>query len=366
MSEQHTERLEILDLMRLVAALSVVVYHFTSQPLYLGPAEADRFTLLQQFTKFGFLGVELFFLISGFVIFWSASGRTLAAYAASRLSRLLPTLWAAVLLTSLLLVLTGQSAGIVEPKVLAANLALVAGPLNLPYVDGVYWTLQYEVKFYALAWLVIWASRRVRLENLLALWLLGLASVYAAFAPKGVASLTLFPYGSYFVGGSLFFVIWREGMSRLRLVLLTGSLILSLLCLRSETAHFTAGDVSTPTLLIAATIVIAQYLFFGAVALRMFKLPASEWWIGLGSLTYPLYLIHNVIRRTLTVYCVPLLGDVMAVVFGIAVSLALAAILARTTETQGCRWLRRLLLNVFNSLKTERLPQPEPSPQTPP
>jgi peptidoglycan/LPS O-acetylase OafA/YrhL len=361
MKEQNkTERLEILDLMRFVAAMSVMIYHFTFHPAYLGHNTVDEFAPLQSFSKYGYLGVELFFLISGFVIFWSASGRALSAYAASRISRLIPSLWAAVALTSVVLVLSGRGAGIVESKVLAANLALVAGPLGLPYVDGVYWTLQYEVKFYVLAWLVMWAGKRVRLEFWLGLWLLGLALSHAALAPKLLKGMVLFPYGSYFVAGSLFYLIWLDGVTRLRVGLLTAALVLSLLCLRSEAPGFMNNDGSVCALLIACTVVFFQFLLFFAIALRAITLPLSTWWLWLGSLTYPLYLLHAQIGRILASLSAPLVGDTMAMLLAMAVSFGLAVVFARTTETHGCSWLRRALLNGFSSLKWRTGPTGSP------
>jgi peptidoglycan/LPS O-acetylase OafA/YrhL len=348
---KSTDRLDILDLMRFVAALSVMLYHFTFHPAYLGRDTVGRFAVLQSFSKYGYLGVELFFLISGFVIFWSASGRSVAAYAASRVSRLLPSLWAAVALTSVVLAMTGRGAGIVEPKVLAANLALVAGPLGLPYVDTVYWTLLYEVKFYVLAGLLVWAGRRVRLELWLGLWLLGLALAHAGVGPKFLKGLVLFPYGAYFVAGSLFYLVWRDGIQRLRVGLLGAALVLSLFCVRSEGPGFMNNDGSAGALLIAYAIVVFEFLFFGAIALRLIRLPASPWWLWLGSLTYPLYLLHSVIGRTVASGSAPAVGDVSAVLIATATSLALAAVFSRTTETHGCRWLRRTLLNGLSSLK---------------
>ena len=70
------ERLQILDLLRFLAAMSVVFYHMTYRPAFLGGDPSSHFPVVQAISRFGFLGVELFFLISGFVILWSASGRT--------------------------------------------------------------------------------------------------------------------------------------------------------------------------------------------------------------------------------------------------------------------------------------------------
>jgi len=84
-------RLAALDGLRLVAALAVAGYHYTVAwridgthlPQYFLPHAVHV-------TVYGFLGVELFFLISGFVICMSAWGRPLGAYFTSRVSRLYP------------------------------------------------------------------------------------------------------------------------------------------------------------------------------------------------------------------------------------------------------------------------------------
>ncbi|WP_053728808.1 acyltransferase family protein [Streptomyces sp. WM6378] len=94
-------RLAALDGLRLVAALMVVCYHYLALSRPWGHNPATIFPTLHRFAEFGWLGVEVFFLVSGFVICMSVWGRSLGDFAVSRVSRLFPAYWVAVPLTAL-------------------------------------------------------------------------------------------------------------------------------------------------------------------------------------------------------------------------------------------------------------------------
>src|ERR1700683_4879328 len=94
------ERLPQLDLLRFGAALSVALYHVCKWPAG-GHA-------LQSVTQFGFLGVDVFFMISGYVILMTAEFRTPVEFAKSRIARLYPTFWISVAVTSVALSVTGE------------------------------------------------------------------------------------------------------------------------------------------------------------------------------------------------------------------------------------------------------------------
>ena len=341
----HRDRLQALDILRFIAAMCVMVYHMTYRPLFLGDGALALFPAVQAVSKFGYLGVELFFLISGFVILWSASGRSAASYVASRVSRLVPSLWVCIALTSAVLIAFGKAAGIVQPKVILANMTLVAGYVGLPYVDGVYWTLQAEIKFYVLVFILIVLRQMRRIEDWLVVWLVALAIAYASFAPGWLKSLVIFPYGSYFIGGSLFFLIWREGVTTRRLVCLGASLVLSLMCVRHEAAGFMNNDTSPIALNTASAIVVCLYGLVFAVSLRRVVLPESDLWFQLGALTYPLYLLHNQIGKLFAGMFAREWGIPVALVVGFTLPLILAFILARSVERKGCPWLRSALLS---------------------
>ncbi len=138
--EKFTPRYQELDALRGVAALSTVFFHFT-----LDRPEA----------KFGFelgaTGVDLFFIISGFVIFMSLNKvSSTLEFLVNRFTRLYPTYWTCVTFTFLLQVLVAWKTGDAHPTALdyMGNMTMFQYYLRIPDLDGPYWTMAVELIFY--------------------------------------------------------------------------------------------------------------------------------------------------------------------------------------------------------------------------
>lgn len=116
----------------------VVLFHFTIRYDELfGHSSAPAAAL-----PWGYLGVNLFFMISGFVIFMTLEKtRHSLDFVVSRFSRLYPAYWAAVILTFLLTHYIGLPGKLVGIETALLNLSMVHSFFNVPNVDGVYWTL---------------------------------------------------------------------------------------------------------------------------------------------------------------------------------------------------------------------------------
>lgn len=114
-----------IDLLRFVAAISVVWVHYTfmnvSRPDY-NPLAFPEFVPV---SKYGYLGVELFFIISGYVVLLSAQGKTVRQFFVSRVTRLYPAYWFACTLTFLVKIIWG--AGTNTSLSMSDNLG--AGPM---------------------------------------------------------------------------------------------------------------------------------------------------------------------------------------------------------------------------------------------
>jgi len=141
----------VLDGLRLCAALGVVAYHFTGfEPgvrKAWGVPATQAFPGLTQVTSYGWLGVELFFLISGFVICMSCWDRDAGAFFRSRVIRLFPAYWAAVAVTFTVVALFSDFDRVSMPDALL-NLTMLNRPLGVKSIDSVYWTLWVEACFY--------------------------------------------------------------------------------------------------------------------------------------------------------------------------------------------------------------------------
>jgi peptidoglycan/LPS O-acetylase OafA/YrhL len=91
--------------------------------------------MLAPVAQYGFLGVPVFFAISGFVIAYSAEGRTPVGFAIARFSRIYPTFVLCMTLTFAVTVVFGAGHFEVTPAQWLANLFIAAPLVGQPYVD---------------------------------------------------------------------------------------------------------------------------------------------------------------------------------------------------------------------------------------
>jgi peptidoglycan/LPS O-acetylase OafA/YrhL len=148
-------RVPALDLLRLVAVLGVVLFHYG----FRGPTGLEQTYValpeLAAFARYGFLGVPVFFVISGFVIAYSAEGRTATEFAIARFVRIYPTFVLCMTVTFLAVPLLGGSRFQASLGQWTANLVIAAPGSR--YVDSAYWSLVLEAVFYA------WVALFIRL-----------------------------------------------------------------------------------------------------------------------------------------------------------------------------------------------------------
>ncbi|MFB7799088.1 acyltransferase family protein [Isoptericola sp. NPDC056134] len=327
-------RLRGLDGLRFLAALLVLGYHYTGIGMpHWGAAPADVFPGLNQVTRYGFLGVQLFFMISGFVILMTAYGRPVTTFAASRVARLFPAYWAAVVLTVMLHLVwhDGRDASAVDSLL---NLTMIQNAWDATDVQGPFWTLWFEMLFYLIvgAFILVGITRR-RVIALAVLW--PLVAQLARANDADLLSTVLIPsYAPYFAVGMLLFLVYRDGGD---LAVWLAIALTSVLCVRQ--AYHYAGRASElvgapVSAVVCAAAVIAMVGLIWALSAG--PLRHVDWRVlsTLGALTYPLYLVHGQFGFAV----IDVLHDDASrwVVLGIAtaLSLALAAVLHHLVENR--------------------------------
>ena len=324
------DRIPELDLLRLSAAVGVVLFHATHWP--------TQPNLLTEIFAYGSMGVPLFFMISGFVILMTAQNRTGIEFINSRIARLYPSFWIAVLLSSLALTLLAHK----PPSfaTIAANLTMQPHLFGHPYIDMVYWTLVVEMKFYALTWLVIVTRQMKRVEPLLALWLVITAVAIWIKIPRWLDMFVMPMYASLFAGGCYLYLIRSRGVSVNRLIMFAASIPLSMYW-TLQYQHKYTHSTSLATQLTICAIILGFSIVLLSVALRWWSMPRTKVWLWLGCLTYPLYLTHAVaghwVWRSLG-------GEEWArmwLVLGMV--LLLSAVMAAIVERRACRAFHGLL-----------------------
>ncbi len=289
-------RVEALDLLRLFAVAVVMLFHFG----FHGPTgPAETYVALPQFAgfaRYGYLGVQLFFAISGFVIAYSAVGRTASQFAIARFSRLYPAFLFCMTLSFLVTLLFGAAYFEATPRQWLANLWIAAPALHQPYVDSVYWTLLLELTFYA--WIGALIAVGLFPRHTIAVvagWLLVSVLNEAWIGSYVLRKILLTDQSGFFTCGVLLFEMGR-GRRGAGIQLLFG--LAAAVAVAQAVKNVEGWRIITGELFDALTVATLSVLIIAlvAVAVRLEQLPLPErLTAALGGMTYPAYLLHQMI-----------------------------------------------------------------------
>lgn len=323
-------RLAGLDALRGIAAMAVVLYHYTAWYAEEMGGHAPPGSSL--FVTFGHFGVELFFIISGFVIFLTLSRtNSVAGFARSRFTRLYPAFVTAILVT-----LAVDASGVSAWRVLA-NLTMAPELIGARPIDGSYWSLQYELVFYVLAAFCVLVMRWRAPEIPCAVWLAVALAVRLSgwdLEFRTLERLSLAWFAHLFVIGIMLFRLHAGQATRLSWVVLAVALEMAFLG-----PHWAFQPISP----IAYGLMIAGFaaLVWFAVTPHggMLAIPPLRF---LGRVSYPLYLVHQapgfILIARLEAMGVP---PDLAIGIAIAAAILLAWAITDLVEAQLGRWLRR-------------------------
>lgn len=165
-------RLAPLDGLRAIAIAWVAMYHYFNfwTPSGRGDALLPYGDLFYQvpMASTGWMGVSLFFMISGFVILMTLRRtETLLTFSVRRMARIFPTLMVCGLITWLVTLAVGPDALTRSvPEFLLSIISLppehvgaLLGQTDWAWLDGAYWSLWVELRFYALIGLIYFVFR---------------------------------------------------------------------------------------------------------------------------------------------------------------------------------------------------------------
>ncbi|HLN11086.1 MAG TPA: acyltransferase [Xanthobacteraceae bacterium] len=350
--------------LRGIAALWVVLYHYAQDFPSLHSEHASRLI------GGGYLAVDLFFLLSGFVmthVYWDSFARAVewksyAGFLQARVARLYP-LHLVILLLFVATALTANAAqfaarGTAEPIPLEGARSLAAFLANLVMLQGIHasvlswnypaWSISVEFMAYLLLPALLLLLYRVPMAAKAALTSVPVEALgWLAHVTRGDFNqwdgpLALLRCGPEFVLGIVLYRIWRTHAAR-RICRSDAVFALAfavvLLCLQ-----FRAPDMAVVALFPLLLLVAVSN---ESIAARVLNAPLLVW---LGEMSYALYLFHNLVQYAtkrmlggasigdsaqLTSCQSLLLCAVMA-----AVSLLLAALAHRRIEVPGRRYLR--------------------------
>lgn len=289
-----SKRYPEIDLLRGMACLMVVAFHYLYRGQQGGWLTDHPAVWVGDLARYGYLGVHLFFMISGFVIFMSAEGVSVREFFASRVSRLYPVLWVGVILTSLVTVISGTPHFQVGGLQALVNLTMVPHWMKVEYVDGAYWSLAVELQFYLLIGVMVWLKWLRHAERVMTVWLL--IATANVIRPVYFAEFWLdAQWASLFVAGMLFYRVSREGWTRVRSGLMLWCYALSVAYLWKAAGKEAAvlADSGFSGLGITLALLTSFYLVFYAVSQKIVSIGSNAVYVWMGVLTYPVYILHQ-------------------------------------------------------------------------
>jgi len=321
----------LLDPLRFATALGVAIFHqmFWSWawvsigvPGFERTVAADvLFPSAAPFTWFGWVGVEIFFVISGFVIANSASKSSPTEFLLGRALRLYPAVWVCATATLLVLVLfgSGSVSEFIVPYIHA--MTLVPKGVTGQWLDGVYWTLAAEAAFYGLVFCAM-LTKKITLRQL-AFGLTIYSAVFNAIALAVLSCTTpsdlpyliilmfrvpcaafLCTHGCFFALGIWLFISANRELTRLE----QAAVAVTVLSGVAEIYFFASFFLTCIPAIADQSALVPIMVWTAAVGLIAWcanrnrraagaasSAEAPAFLRTLGLITYPLYLTHNVI-----------------------------------------------------------------------
>lgn len=298
---RNPSRYALIDALRAIACLAVVLYHAKEGGHIAALQNVMPAALLNVFT-FGYAGVSVFFVISGFVIAHSmfhdpVGGAYAGRFMLRRSLRLDPPYWASI---ALAVAAAYVSAKIVPGKVFTApsfgnillHITYLVDLAGQPKINSVYWTLCLEMQFYLSFVLLMWVAtiwgRRIGIYNARK-WLLLLSALVAAlwitpWKPFDMPGLFLSHWHLFVMGALLRYALDDARSRHHRAWSVAGVLALAAACVIWQPTVSELLGVATGLLLLAGAWSASVLNWSGGRVLQ---------WLGLVS--YSLYLTHNTI-----------------------------------------------------------------------
>lgn len=290
--KKPSKRIVELDVLRALAAINLVLFHFTHvYSVKYGYSSDLGFEFV-----YGKYGVSTFFMLSGFVnALTILRKRQPKEFIASRVIRIIPSYYLTIGMNLVLLTMLPMSGfyPMYTGEQVAANLTIVPGLFGQECMEPVTWTLQIEVLFYGLILLMfVCGALRKPLQMMawyLVLCVVGIFSIEYLTSidanPRILAGLTfarkllILDYMPLFFIGMLAHQIWnKSGAIRWNLAGIVVSAIVF---------HVIDRHDYNP----AATVLMIGTLFLSAYG----KLPFLRLkpLVFISTISYSLYLLHN-------------------------------------------------------------------------
>jgi len=331
---EKLKRISFLDGLRGVAILMVILFHAYARWPDLVPY-GNRYGEIVLF-KYGWLGVYLFFMISGFVILMTLEKTTnFFQFIYHRWIRLFPAMFIVSILvfTTAHLLFPERPAGVPVIRDLLPGLTFIDDQIlskifHSPQgmLEGAFWSLYVEVKFYIIFGLIFFAFG----ENVA---IAGIIGLFLCFILTGHLGRLSAQYMGWFASGAIYYIYFKYGKKKWLWMALSMSLISALFLHRGILATLVA-------------VIMSLFFLFVMISQHLQSIISSRFLLFLGFISYPLYLIHENMMISLIIKFgrwMPWMPGFILPIVPIVIVISIGWILAKYAEPRFRGLLRGIL-----------------------
>jgi peptidoglycan/LPS O-acetylase OafA/YrhL len=326
------KRLLELDALRGFAAFGVCLFHFG-------------------LFKFGVAGVDLFFVISGFVIYMSIiNSDSIKDFIASRFIRLFPCYWLSISIAIIAMRLLTYHAIHYKWNFVLGNLLMLQPIFKTTDLVGAYWTLYVELTFYILMSSLWYFKQLKNIELIILAGLLfmiivnGTHLIFQGRSPQYERLFMIlrsllplfFSHFNTFSAGILFYIIYTKGNNTFR-----SSLLILSFCI-TAIAHNDSAMIKNYLNVYEHLIsLLVIYIIF--LLIIKDKLPYLEfkYLVVLGNISYVLYLIHQSLGTDIKTFLRAGLGLFLSNTIAISAVLTFSLLITYYFDIPLRRWLKK-------------------------
>lgn len=357
-----------IDAVRFLAAVLVMFFHYgfwvgfkTTTSAYMISEGLVSYPALFEWTKFGWIGVQIFFVISGFVIAYSAEKATGYKFLVARVVRLFPAAFVCATISLIAAMLVHYTS---YPELFILYVKSVTLWPQGPWIDDSYWTLAIELFFYAVVFMLI-SFNRFHLIAKVAI-AMGLVSMVFAFIgllgrspfaenfpellfriqDSRISDLLLLNHGMFFALGVFLWLQLLKKPEKHQLFWCGLFSVAGCIQIAATVASFDAKGADMPLFTPLAIWLLALAVIVFSVVFNPVFVKGPEW-VGktlrrMGLMTYPLYLLHQntglavigqVIKQGVNPYVALAIGIVFALAASWAISVYLEPRLQKAMKT---------------------------------
>ena len=276
-------RISEIDGLRGIAATLVMLFHYSF--VYNPDWEIGKIF------HYGYMGVPMFFIISGFVIYMSVeTKKTPLNFCINRFLRLYPVYWVCLIITIVSMFVMNIHLDLLTWKNIAINFTMFQRFIGFKDIDGAYWTLAIELLFYGFVVLILFFKKLEKIIELflgviIVLMLVNLILTLKFPEIKNIEQITRqFRYFHLFLAGMIFYKIHKKGIGIYETVLL---IICFLLNFQAQIRF----NIVYETFIVLVFFII--FLILTSKYNYILNILNNKFLQFLGKISYPLYLLNE-------------------------------------------------------------------------